>query len=332
MSSVVAPDSELLGWNRMSHLFISYSHLDRDYAHALAEALKNEFTVWIDDRIDFGETWPRVIQEKLDAAAAVIVIMTPRAYESRWVQNELARALRKEKPIFPLLLEGEPWLSVESTHYANVTGGRLPPADFRGRLRKALSCGSGSENIAALRRLGDILAESRLGDILAEKEPKVDARGRKVDQVLRALSRVLNHGERWSVGLHEVHSTTVKDLGIYLYAEVKDLDRLALYSPQAYKAYDRFRKDRRIKNERARIASTRQPDLSNAKTAMEWIRETSAPTENVWGDNAYLRNLGTELIWYPRSISEDLAPIAHELVDVNAKLGLPLELIGVSLR
>ena len=307
----------------MPHLFISYSHLDRDYAHALAEALKNEFTVWIDDRIDFGETWPRVIQEKLDAAAAVIVIMTPRAYESRWVQNELARALRKEKPIFPLLLEGEPWLSVESTHYANVTGGRLPPADFRSRLRKALSSGLSSENIATLRRLGDILAE---------KEPKVDARGRKVDQVLRALNRVLNHDQRWSVGLHEVHSTTVKDLGIYLYAEVKDLERLALYAPQTYEAYDRFLKDRRIKSERARIASTRQPDVSDTKAAMEWIRETSAPTENVWGDIAYLRNLGTELIWYPRSTSEDLAPIAHELVDVNAKLGLPLELIGVSLR
>ena len=98
------------------------------------------FVVWNDNRISLGTSWPRVIQEQLDQSTAVIVLMTPRAYQSEWVQNELSRAKRKQKAIFPLLLEGkEPWLSVESTQYLDVTDGRLPPRAFYELLAKGIS-------------------------------------------------------------------------------------------------------------------------------------------------------------------------------------------------
>ena len=111
----------------MSHIFISYSHTDSDYAHQLARSLEyNGFQVWIDERLDYGMQWPRVIQENLDSCAAFVVIMTPRAYISDWVQSELSRAKRKNKPMFPILLEGdEPWLSVETTQYIQVESGSL---------------------------------------------------------------------------------------------------------------------------------------------------------------------------------------------------------------
>jgi hypothetical protein len=122
-------------------IFISYSRSDAGYAKKLAQALEREgFTVWNDDRIALGTSWPRVIQEQLDQSGAVIVLMTPRAYQSEWVQNELNRAKRKQKAIFPLLLEGEePWLSVESTQYLDVTDGRLPPKAFYERLAGIVS-------------------------------------------------------------------------------------------------------------------------------------------------------------------------------------------------
>jgi hypothetical protein len=61
--------------------------------------------------------------------------MTKNAYQSEWVQNELSRAKRKNKPIFPLLLNGdEPWLTVETTQYADVRDGSLPPIRFFSRL------------------------------------------------------------------------------------------------------------------------------------------------------------------------------------------------------
>jgi hypothetical protein len=124
-----------------SPIFISYSRSDAGYAKKLAQALEREgFAVWNDDRIALGTSWPRVIQEQLDQSGAVIVLMTPRAYQSEWVQNELNRAKRKQKAIFPLLLEGkEPWLSVESTQYLDVTDGRLPARAFYERLAGVVS-------------------------------------------------------------------------------------------------------------------------------------------------------------------------------------------------
>jgi hypothetical protein len=122
----------------MSHIFISYSHKDTEYAHKLADVLQDKgFAVWIDERLDYGSQWPHEIQKQLDSCYAFIVIMSPRSFESEWVQSELQRAKRKMKPVLPLLLDGdEPWLSVESTQYYDVRGKKLPDARFFSVLTK----------------------------------------------------------------------------------------------------------------------------------------------------------------------------------------------------
>jgi formylglycine-generating enzyme required for sulfatase activity len=124
----------------MAQIFISYSHKDSGYAHRLAEELEQKgFSVWIDDRIDYGTQWPDVIEEQLDDCGAFVVIMSPRSKKSDWVQNELSRAKRKGKKVFPLLLEGEePWLSVEVTQYVDVRDSGLPPERFYRELARVL--------------------------------------------------------------------------------------------------------------------------------------------------------------------------------------------------
>ncbi|MBN1450792.1 MAG: TIR domain-containing protein [Anaerolineales bacterium] len=115
----------------MSHIFISYSHKDSKYVEKLEKKLIEEgFNVWIDHRIDYGSQWPKVIQEQLDSCGAFIVVVSENAYESEWVQNEVARAKRKGKPFFPLLLSGDPWITVETTQYVDVKDGSLPPIKF----------------------------------------------------------------------------------------------------------------------------------------------------------------------------------------------------------
>lgn len=122
----------------MSHIFISYSHQDTDYVLKLeSELIQRGFNVWIDSRIEHGDTWPQVIEENLDRSTALIVVMSHKAKQSKWVQNELSRAQRKQKPIFPLLLEGEVWLAVEATQYANVSDKKLPNENFYKRLAEA---------------------------------------------------------------------------------------------------------------------------------------------------------------------------------------------------
>jgi hypothetical protein len=142
--------------SQMSYIFISYSHEDKRYAHRLEKALKQRgFGVWLDDRIDYGSEWPKEIEKRLDGCQALMLIMTPRSYGSDWVQNELARAKRKRKYIFPLFLEGdEPWLSVEAIQYIDVRSGRLPTRAFYKTLARVVpSKDTGaSEQIEVLQR------------------------------------------------------------------------------------------------------------------------------------------------------------------------------------
>lgn len=134
----------------MGHVFISYSHKDTDYAHALASKLQGKgFDIWIDERLDYGSQWPHEVQKQLDSCSAFLLIMSPRAYASEWVQSELQRAKRKLKPVFPLLLEGEePWLSVESTQYYDVRGEEFPDEKFYAALERAVSSPQAAGSLA----------------------------------------------------------------------------------------------------------------------------------------------------------------------------------------
>ncbi len=121
----------------MPRAFISYSHKDKEYAHKLADELsRNKIEVWIDDRIDYGAQWPHVIQSNLEGCPIFILLMSAHSYRSTWVQNELAFAQLKGKAIYPLLLEGEGWLSVASIQYADVRNGQLPPEQFIRAIRE----------------------------------------------------------------------------------------------------------------------------------------------------------------------------------------------------
>jgi hypothetical protein len=120
----------------MSFIFISYSRQDRAYVSLLDQVLQSHnLPVWIDDHIDYGTTWPRVIQDHLEQCQAFVVVMSPRSEASHWVQCELSLALELKKPIFPLLLEGRRWLSVAAIQSVDVAGGNLPPARFFDTLR-----------------------------------------------------------------------------------------------------------------------------------------------------------------------------------------------------
>ena len=124
----------------MGHIFISYSHKDKEYVHKLAEVLQAEsFEVWIDDRIDYGTRWPLVIENAIDSCDAFILVASNNSHVSEWVQNELVRAQRLQKQIFPLLLSGNPWVSFESTQYFDVREGNLPSRKFYDNLRNYLN-------------------------------------------------------------------------------------------------------------------------------------------------------------------------------------------------
>ena len=115
----------------MSHIFISYSKKNKDYARKLADHLiASGFDVWIDDRIDYGSEWEEAIQKAIEACAAFLIIMTPEARESKWVKRECQFAESRGKPQFPMLLSGDVFFRYGTTQYADVTDQALPPDTF----------------------------------------------------------------------------------------------------------------------------------------------------------------------------------------------------------
>ncbi len=120
-----------------SHVFICYSHRDGgSYAEQLARFISDAaIPVWFDKEIHSGNRWSKIIQDRIDTCAAFVVVMTPAADESEWVEREIARARAKRKTILPLLLAGEPFFSLSNIQYEDVTHRRMPSAALLDRVR-----------------------------------------------------------------------------------------------------------------------------------------------------------------------------------------------------
>lgn len=119
----------------MSHIFISYSRKDTEYAFKLKDQLQDKgFDVWIDnEKLSASDRWQKLIGKAIHGCSAFVLIMTPDSEKSDWVQDELALARKNEKPIFPLLLKGGEWvtsLSLAAIQYLDVLNKQLPPLSF----------------------------------------------------------------------------------------------------------------------------------------------------------------------------------------------------------
>jgi adenylate cyclase len=90
----------------MSHVFISYARSTARESHAVAAALRGlGYGVWLDDEIPAHRAYAEVIEERLRAAKAVVVIWSAEAVKSLWVQSEADQA-REQGKLIQLSLDG----------------------------------------------------------------------------------------------------------------------------------------------------------------------------------------------------------------------------------
>ncbi len=81
-------------------LFVSYSHKDRAFVDALAQALERlGLSVWYDRGLTTGDQFLHQINARLAAARRVLVVWSPAALASEWVLNEAEVARRSGKLI-----------------------------------------------------------------------------------------------------------------------------------------------------------------------------------------------------------------------------------------
>lgn len=92
----------------MGHIFLSYSREDIVIMQRVRDDLRAEgLKVWTDENLIPGlKSWKRDIQNALDNAACLVVVLTPHAKKSEWVSEELNYAESQDVRIFPILARG----------------------------------------------------------------------------------------------------------------------------------------------------------------------------------------------------------------------------------
>jgi hypothetical protein len=92
-------------------LFVSYAHADAEQVTPVVDAVEDAGRkVWIDSGshgggIQAGEGWAGEIVRAIKSAGGVIIMCTPRAFESDHIKREVYLADRYRKPMLPVFLE-----------------------------------------------------------------------------------------------------------------------------------------------------------------------------------------------------------------------------------
>jgi hypothetical protein len=90
-----------------NHVFFSYSRDDSEFVLNLAKKLRTAGrNVWLDQLdIETGERWDRSIEEALEKADVLLVVLSKTSVDSNNVMDEVSFALEEGKRILPVLYE-----------------------------------------------------------------------------------------------------------------------------------------------------------------------------------------------------------------------------------
>lgn len=113
-------------WDIMQRIFISYSRKDSDFVRKLAGDLeKAGYDVWWDvSDLRGGDDWPRVIPAAIESSDYIIVVLSPNAVISEWVEKEYTQALGLHKKIIPVMLaRSSVPFALNTINYVNFASG-----------------------------------------------------------------------------------------------------------------------------------------------------------------------------------------------------------------
>jgi hypothetical protein len=135
----------------MADIFLSYARGDRDFARTLARCLAGEgWSVWWDDGIETGRSFPLVIGQELSAARCVVVLWSKNSVRSSWVAEE-AEDGRQRGIILPIKIDEAPIpIGFRLVQTASLLGwdgksASQPFRDLAERLRTTILAGPGGE-------------------------------------------------------------------------------------------------------------------------------------------------------------------------------------------
>jgi hypothetical protein len=103
-------------------IFISYSRRDQEFVTRLASDLDKQVAgAWFDQStIQVGQKWHDEIMDGIRECRAFVLVLSPDAAESRYVREEVNKALELGKPIIPVLYRSGKWTGEFAALVKNV--------------------------------------------------------------------------------------------------------------------------------------------------------------------------------------------------------------------
>ncbi len=91
------------------HVFLSYSHKDMAIMRRVRDDLRAaELTVWNDENLTPGTpSWKNAIEKAIENTGCLVVLLSPDAKESEWIEREMDYARACGVPILPVLAWGD---------------------------------------------------------------------------------------------------------------------------------------------------------------------------------------------------------------------------------
>lgn len=89
-------------------IFLSYARTDATWAEQVESALSGGgLRVWMDRSLSKSSySWTRETEEALGNSAAMVVVLSPQAKESDWVDREVIYALDRRLPVYSVMAHG----------------------------------------------------------------------------------------------------------------------------------------------------------------------------------------------------------------------------------
>lgn len=86
-------------------VFVSHSSQDNVWCRPFVEALKaNGFDVWYDEQgLSGGAAWVNTLQCEVQERDVLVLVLSPEAWASHWVQEEVQLAIATQRTILPVL-------------------------------------------------------------------------------------------------------------------------------------------------------------------------------------------------------------------------------------
>jgi WD40 repeat protein len=141
------PEAAPLVAGRPIRLFVSYSHNDRElikHLHPYLEKMQQDGLIeaWSDRNILPGDDWQKAIDERLNSAQIVVLLITQEFLISKYCQSiEVERALQLRKEgkacVIPVLMEAADWEN-DKIHRLQILPDDAKPVMSAGNTKEAL--------------------------------------------------------------------------------------------------------------------------------------------------------------------------------------------------